>query len=121
MTQTDYYVQRVLDAVFNGIPFTVGTAYVGLGVSDGSGGIVELTYSDYSRKPVVWNPAQGDGSINTAQQIVWTATSSWGTVTQAFLSDSAQGGNMLFTASIGNVTVGSGSKVYVDPGYLYVT
>jgi hypothetical protein len=120
MAQTDYYVRRVLDAVFNGVPFSVGTAYVGLGVSDGSGGIVELTYSDYSRKPVVWNTAI-DGSIDSAQQIVWTATSSWGTVTQAFLSDAAQGGNMLFTTSIGNVTVGSGSQVYVDPGDLYVT
>ena len=120
MTQTDYYVKRVLDAVFNGVPFTVGIAYVGLGVSDGGTGVVELTFSDYSRKPVVWNAALDDGSINTAQQIVWSPSSSWGTVTKAFLSDSSQGGNMLFTASIG-ISVGAGSKVYVDPGDLYVT
>lgn len=120
MTQTDYYVKRVLDSVFNGVPFTVGVAYVGLGVSDGGTGIVELTFSDYSRKPVVWNAAV-DGSIDSAQQIVWSPTSNWGTVTRAFLSDSSQGGNTLFTTSIGNVTVGAGSKVYVDPGDLYVT
>ena len=120
MTQTDYYVKRVLDAVFNGVPFTVGIAYVGLGVASGTD-TVELTFSDYSRKPVVWNPALDDGSINTAQQIVWSPTSNWGTVTRAFLSDSSQGGNMLFTTGIGNVTVGAGSKVYVDPGDLYVT
>lgn len=121
MTQTDYYVKRVLDAVFNGVPFSVGQAYVGLGVSDGGSGVVELTFSDYSRRPVVWNAALDDGSINTAEQVAWNATSNWGTVTRAFLSDSAQGGNMLFTASIGTVTVGSGSTIYVDPGYLYVT
>jgi hypothetical protein len=120
MTQTDYYVKRVLDAVFNGVPFTVGQTYVGLGVDDGSGGVSELTYSDYSRQPVVWNAALDDGSINTAQQVVWSPTSSWGTVTRAFLSDSSQGGNVLFIDGI-SVTAGAGSKIIIDPGDLYVT
>ena len=123
MSSTAYWEKRVFDAVFHGVSFTVAQAYVGLGVTDLGPPVVyyELTVSDYRRQPVVWGAALEDGSIASAQQVTWTPTSSWGTVTAAFLFDAAQGGNRLLETTIGTVPMGSGSQIYIDPGSLTVT
>jgi hypothetical protein len=119
MSGTEYWERRVLDAVFHGVEFRVTQAYVGLGATDGQGGIVELTAGDYNRKTIPWSPVTDD-SISTAQQVMWSPSSSWGTITRAFISDSAQGGNVLFETTV-SITVGSGSKIIIDPGDMTVT
>ena len=118
---TAYWEKRVLDSVFRGETFTVDNTYVGLAVSGAdSNPYVELVQSDYARKGVTWSPAEDDGTIRSANQIMWSPTTNWGTIPYVFLSDVAQGGEMLLVTSLG-VNSGAGSKIVIEIGDLYVT
>jgi len=117
-----YWEGRILDSVFHGVPFRVENAYIGLATANGEAEpptYFELTTSDYNRKRIEWNTASG-GAITNSNQIVWTPTTNWGTVPYAFLSDVAQGGDMLIVGSI-SLNTGAGSQIILEPGALTVT
>ena len=116
MSATAYWEKRVLNSVFHNVPFTVDIVYVGLAISG-----VELPHTDYNRKAVTWAAADETGRMGSASEIIWAPTTNWGTITSAFLADAAQGGNWLFTTSIGYVNTGAGSKIVVDLDSLYLT
>lgn len=116
---TDYWDGRVFDAVFHGVEFRVHEAHVGLGWWN-EGNVVELTASDYHRKLIEWNPVV-DGTIDNANQIIWTAVASWGAIHVAFIADTFAGGNILHIYDLGDVTTGAGSKIIIEPGLLSVS
>ena len=122
MAATAYWETRVLDAVFNGVAFSVDRTYVGLAVNNTEVypvEYIELIHSDYSRREVEWSLAE-DGAIHNTNRIVWSPTTNWGTIPTIFISDVAQGGEMLFTAGI-SVNSGAGSKIVIEVGDLTVT
>lgn len=125
MSATAYWEKRVLDSVFRNVnPFTVDIAYVGLAVIHTEAEpveYVELPHSDYTRKAIEWTAADETGRMGSADEIIWSPTTNWGTVTIAFIADAMQGGNWLFTTSIGYVNTGAGSKIVVDVDSLYLT
>lgn len=118
MTQTDYYVKRVLDAVFNEIPFTVGEAYVGLATSTYQ---AEVSAADYTRRLITWTESTDTGLIMSTGQVTWMPVTEWGTIAYAILMDASQGGNVLFYDAVGPVPGTPGLAITIDAGDLLVT
>ena len=127
----DYLENKVLDYVFNGTAFTPATPlYVGLStttITDAGGNITEPVGNNYSRVSVAKNttnwPVSSGGAIANGVAITFpTASGSWGTVIDFFLSDASSGGNIY---GYGTLTVSkavtSGDTVSFAIGDLDIT
>lgn len=100
---SDYLENIVNDHIFGKTTFTAGaTLYVGLStttITDAGGNITEPAGNNYSRVAVTNNvtnfPNSSGGSKTNGTDITFpTATGSWGTVTDFFISDASSGGNI---------------------------
>ena len=103
-----YQANRILDRSFGNVTFSVpSTMYLGLSTtninSDGTGITEPLAANGYARVAIVNDKTQwGNASLGTLLNIASftfpQSSSSWGTITYIFLSDSSTigGGNLLF-------------------------
>lgn len=100
----DYLENELLDHAFGAATWTPpATLYVGLStttVTDAGGNITEPSGNNYSRVAVTNNatnfPAASGGAKSNGTAITFpTASGSWGTVTDLFISDASSGGNIL--------------------------
>jgi hypothetical protein len=126
----DYAENIVLDHVFGKTTFTASTnLYVGLStttITDAGGNITEPSGGAYARIAIsnnktTWTTASG-GSISNAITITFAAaTSSWGTVTDMFISDSSSAGNIyVYDDLTTSKAVTSGDTVQFIPGDLTI-
>lgn len=106
----DYLENELLDHVFGAATFTAGaTLYFGLStttITDAGGNITEPSGNGYARVAVTNNatnfPAASGGAKSNGTAITFpTATGSWGTVTDMFVSDASSGGNIYCFGALG--------------------
>ncbi len=127
----DYLENKVLDYVFNGTAFTPATPlYVGLStttITDAGGNITEPSGNNYSRVSVAKNttnwPVASGGAISNGVAITFpTASGSWGTVIDFFISDASSGGNIYGYGTLTvSKAVSSGDTVSFAIGDLDIT
>lgn len=100
----DFLENELLDHVFGAAAYTApATLFVGLStttITDAGGNITEPSGNGYARVSVTNNatnfPAASGGAKSNGTAITFpTATGSWGTVTDMFISDASSGGNIL--------------------------
>lgn len=101
---TDYTENKVLDHIFGNTAYSApATLYVGLStttITDAGGSITEPSSGAYARVAVTnngtnWPSASGGAKSNGTAITFPTATGSWGTVVDFFISDASSGGNVL--------------------------
>jgi len=100
-----YLANKLLDHLLKTAAYTAPThIYVGLSTAnptDDASGVAEPAAANYSRVICdVWDAAASGASENTSAITMPTASGSWGTITHAFLSDAASGGNMLIYGAV---------------------
>ncbi len=113
MSYCDYLENKILDHIFGGGDFArPATLYVGLCSSITDAGAItgEPSGSGYARVAVTnnatnWPAASGGAKSNGTAITFPKATGSWGTLSAAFISDAASGGNILLWASLGGSIV----------------
>jgi len=126
-----HLANELLDHVFKVGEYTpVTNIYVGLSdttIDDATtgGDVSEVTFGYARVECNTWNAAVTTGTAvadNTAAITFAAASGSWGTITDMFLADSTDAGNILFYCSVDNSkTVGSGDTVQIDAGSFDVT
>lgn len=107
----DYLEKKLLDGALGGADFVrPATVYVGLStttITDAGGSITEPSGNGYARVAVTNNStnfpaASGAGAAKSNGTAITfpTATGSWGTVTDWFISDASSGGNIMFDGAL---------------------
>lgn len=127
----DYLENKLLDHAFGGPDYTRATnTYVGLStttITDAGGNITEPSGNAYARVNLTNNstnwPAASAGAKSNGVAITFpTATGSWGTVTDFFISDASSGGNILgYGALTTSKTIGNGDTASFAIGDLDIT
>lgn len=92
------------------------SAYIGL--SAGTTGTAEVSAADYQRQLYV---PEYTTFLRNVNEIVWAPTSDWGEVESMFISDSAQGGNIVSYDSFTPFTPNAGMIVRVPVGGYTIT
>jgi len=101
---TNFLENEILDHIFGNAAYSSpATLYVGLSTSsitDAGGNITEPVGGSYARVAITNNatnfPAASGGAKSNGTEITFpSATGSWGTVIDFFISDAASGGNIL--------------------------
>lgn len=99
----DYLENKLVGLAFGSVSFSpAATLYVGLStttITDAGGNITEPSGNNYSRVSVTnnssnFNTPSGGATANTNAITFPTASGSWGTVTDFFISDASSGGNI---------------------------
>lgn len=124
MPATDTWKKLSTEAVLKGYSSPIVTAYVGLGTSSfavGGGDAVmgEVVGTGYARVPVSWTDFVAD--MSNSNVLIWTASGSWGTVTDVFVSNASQGGVVLLHDGVTSKAVTDGDTVTIDIGNLVLT
>ena len=124
-----YLANEILDHVFKTGAYTPATnLYVGLSdatINDATtgGDVSESTVGAYARVACnTWDVAASGASENTAAITFAQATASWGTITDFFIADSTDAGNILFyEVADTSKAVGTDDTVQFDIGSLDIT
>ena len=119
---SNYTESKVLNYLFNGAAFSIGTLYIGLytAAPTDAGGGTEVTGNGYARVAVTCNttnfPTTSNGTIENDVTFNFpTPTGNWGTVTHLGLFDAATGGNLLLWAPlVTNRTITTGATVRIN-------
>jgi hypothetical protein len=109
---SDYVENKILNYVFNFLPFTFATGYVALSSGDpGEAGtnLLEVVGGSYARPLAtgIWTSSTTGAIMNSAAIVFPTATANWGNITHFALFDHVTTGNMLGYGTLGtskNVT-----------------
>lgn len=131
MSFSDFLENELLDHVFGGAAYAApATLYVGLStapIADDGTGIAEPSGSGYARVAVTndltkWPAAVGGAKSNGEAITFSQASGGWGTVTHAFVSDAASGGNVLAAGALAaSRMVNTGDVVRFDAGEIDLT
>lgn len=128
-SKSDYLEGKVLDHVLGGTTYSApATVYIALFTSaptETSGG-VEVTGGGYARAAVTNNtsnwPAAIAGVKKNGTRISFpTATGAWGTILGSAIFDAPTGGNMLWWASISNISVVEGDTASFPANSITIT
>ena len=127
----DFLENELLDHVFGAAAYTApATLYIGFStttITDAGGNITEPSGNNYSRIAVTNNAtnfpaASGGAKSNGVAFTSATASGSWGTLTDVFISDASSGGNVLaHDVMTTALAVGSGGVVNIAVGELDIT
>ncbi len=127
----DFLENELLDHVFGNAAYTAPSPiHVGLStttITDAGGNITEPSGNNYSRVSVTNNatnfPAASGGAKSNGTAITFpTASGSWGTVIDFFISDAGSGGNILCYGTLtASKTIGSGDTASFAIGELDIT
>lgn len=127
----DFLENEALDHLFSRATFTAATPlYVGLStttVTDAGGNITEPSGNNYARVSITNDattfPAASGGSKSNGIDITFpTASGSWGTVTDFFISDASSGGNIYgYGALSASKAVGANDTLKIPIGSLTIS
>lgn len=125
---SNYLESKVLNYLFNGAAFSIGTLYVGLytAAPTDAGGGTEVSGNGYARVAVTCNttnfPTTNDGVIENGVTFNFpTPTGNWGTVTHIGLFDAATAGNLLAWAPLVTIrTITTGATVRINQNQLTI-
>lgn len=117
MSFSSYLQNKVLDHAFGIAVYTPATQFfLALYVGDPESGGVETTGSAYTRGIVAF--ATGSNLVTNSNEVDFTLTEDWGTITHCAVYDALTGGNILasaqlttpvVTAEIAQIVLNSGS------------
>lgn len=126
MSFSDYLENKLLDHAFGATAYSApATLYVGLSttpIADDGSGITEPSGGAYARvavtnSPANWPAAVGGAKANGTAVTFPQATAGWGTLTHAFVSDAASGGNILAAGALATSrSVNPGDTLRFDTG-----
>jgi len=110
-------------------PAAPGTLFVGLYTTapDDTGGGVEVSGNAYARQSITFgaitNVANGPDTMSSNADVLFpiATPSGWGTIVAAGLFDAVTAGNMIYWATITNVTINAGDQLKVASGNATVT
>lgn len=122
MAETTYLRNALNARWLKGTPFPVyANLYVGLTAANptGSGSFAsEIVSAGYGRRGLVLTAAP----YSNSEEIVWIPESFWPNVTNLFIADSSQGGNMLMFETVGPIVApGPGKLIRIQAGNLTFT
>ncbi len=123
MPATDYAKKIMLEAAINKTVLPLyANVYIGFSTADPGGGgslSTEISGQGYQRIPMTF----GDyvPPLTNTSQAVWVPQGTWASIGYAFLTDSSQGGNMLFYDVVTPVTPGIGYTLRIPIGNFTIT
>jgi hypothetical protein len=121
---SNYLEDALINATLRATTYTsVATVYVSLWTSDptdaGSG--TEVSGGSYARTAVTFAAPSNGTSLNSADVVFPTATSSWGTVGWIGINDASTSGNLLYHTALDLAkTIDSGDIFKIETGNLSV-
>lgn len=118
MPKSTYLRNKLLDAIYNGVSYSVTTPYVSLHTGDpGTTGASEVSGSSYARQAGSFGNASS-GAVSTDAQVNFVDMPAC-TVTHVGIWDAISGGNFLWGGALSSsVVVGAGNIFRFNTGNL---
>ncbi|RLD00134.1 MAG: hypothetical protein DRI65_16650 [Chloroflexota bacterium] len=117
MPQTEYFTELALQAVMKGELPPFDSVFVGLSATSTAAG--EVSATEYHRQQVQFAD-YASGMVST-NDLWWAPASSWGTINDVLICDSAQGGNVMLYDAVTGFDAGIGTKIRILAGNITIT